>query len=122
AELNHMSKEHDAGDIDVMINGDKFQGDFRTMALGVNGMVSGHIGVKKKAMACVAEFGRGNFDAALEKFPGKKAFINDTIEQVRRNLKALMADTELLIQAASEGRLDVRADMTQHEGDFRKII
>jgi methyl-accepting chemotaxis protein len=122
AELNHMSKEHDAGDIDVVINGEKFQGDFRTMAQGINAMVSGHIAVKKKAMACVAEFGRGNFDAPLDKFPGKKAFINDTIEQVRRNLKALMVDTELLIKAASEGRLDVRADISQHEGDFRKIV
>ena len=43
-------------------------------------MVGGHIAVKKKAMACIAEFGKGNFDAPLEKFPGKKAFINDTIE------------------------------------------
>ena len=45
-------------------------------------MVAGHIAVKKKAMACVAEFGKGNFEAPLEKFPGKKAFINDTFEQL----------------------------------------
>ena len=50
----------------------------------------GHIAVKKKAMACIAEFGRGNFEAPLEKFPGKKVFINDTIEQVRANLKSLI--------------------------------
>jgi methyl-accepting chemotaxis protein len=121
-ELNQMSKAHDSGDIDVTIDTEKFGGDFRKMTQGINDMVGGHIAVKKKAMACVAEFGRGNFDAPLEKFPGKKAFINETIEQVRRNLKALMADTELLIKAASEGRLDVRADISQHEGDFRKII
>jgi methyl-accepting chemotaxis protein len=122
SELRGMSKAHDAGDIDVNIDTDKFKGEFRAVTQGINDMVGGHIAVKKKAMACVAEFGRGNFDASLEKFPGKKAFINDTIEQVRRNLKALMADTELLIKAATEGRLDVRADISQHEGDFRKIV
>jgi len=122
AELNHMSKEHDAGDIDVIIDSHKFEGDFATMALGINSMVAGHIGVKKKAMACVAEFGRGNFEAPLDQFPGKKAFINDTIEQVRRNLKALIVDTNMLVDAASAGRLDVRADATQHFGDFRKIV
>jgi methyl-accepting chemotaxis protein len=122
AELNRMSKEHDAGDIDVMIDTERFQGDFRTMAQGVNAMVVGHIAVKKKAMACIAEFGRGNFDAPLDRFPGKKAFINTTIEQVRSNLKALITDTNLLIQAASEGRLDVRADSSRHEGDFSKIV
>lgn len=122
SELNRMSKAHDAGDIDVIIDTDKFKGEFRTVTRGINDMVNGHITVKKKAMACVAEFGRGNFDAPLDKLPGKKAFINDTIEQVRGNLKALMVDTELLIKAATEGRLDVRADISQHEGDFRKIV
>jgi methyl-accepting chemotaxis protein len=122
AQMNRMSKEHDAGDIDVTIDTEKFQGDFRTMAQGINDMVAGHIAVKKKAMACIAEFGRGNFEAPLDKFPGKKAFINETIEQVRRNLKALIIDTDRLIEAASKGQLDVRADVSQHQGDFRKIV
>ena len=122
AAMNHMSREHDAGDIDVTIDAGKFQGDFRVMAQGINDMVAGHIAVKKKAMACVAEFGRGNFDAPLDQFPGKKAFINQTIEQVRRNLKALIGDTNRLIEAATQGKLEVRVDVTQHEGDFRKIV
>ncbi|MBD3166523.1 HAMP domain-containing protein [bacterium] len=122
AEMNHMSDEHDKGDIDVVIPIDKFDGAFRTMAKGVNDMVNGHITVKKKAMACVAEFGKGNFDAPLEKFPGKKAFINDIIEQVRANLKAVMSDLDNLANAALEGRLNTRADARMHHGDFQKIV
>jgi methyl-accepting chemotaxis protein len=122
SEINRMSREHDAGDIDVVIDTQKFEADFRTVVEGINNMVAGHIAVKKKTMACVAEFGRGNFDAPLDKFPGKKAFINETIEQVRRNLKAVIADSELLIEAAAKGRLDERADDETHFGDFRKIV
>ncbi|MBV8465604.1 MAG: HAMP domain-containing protein, partial [Burkholderiales bacterium] len=122
ADMNHMSVEHDAGDIDVVMDEARFKGAYRTMATGVNRMVAGHIAVKKKAMACVKAFGEGNFDASLEVFPGKKRFINDTIEQVRANLKALIADAKLLAQAAAEGRLEVRADAEAHRGDFRKII
>jgi methyl-accepting chemotaxis protein len=122
AEMGHMSTEHDRGDIDVYIPLDKFHGSYQTMAKGVNDMVSGHIGVKKKAMACLAEFGKGNFEAPLEKFPGKKAFINDTMEQVRVNLKALIADANLLARAAVEGKLATRADASKHQGDFRKIV
>ena len=90
AEMKHMADEHDKGDIDVTIPADKFEGDYRVMAQGVNGMVSAHIALKRKAMACVAEFGKGNFKAPLEKFPGKKGLINDTIEQMRNNLIALI--------------------------------
>jgi len=122
AEMERMSSAHNAGDIDAAIPLDKFEGAYRTMAEGVNDMVAGHISVKKKAMACIAEFGRGNFDAPLERFPGKKAFINDTIEQVREHLKALITDTNLLVQAALEGKLSTRADAQKHGGDFRKIV
>ena len=121
-EMNRMSDEHTKGDIDVRIAIDRFAGDFRTMAEGVNTMVAGHIDVKKKAMACIAEFGRGNFEAPLERFPGKKAFINETIEQVRTNLKHLIADADGLVTAASDGKLEYRANAAQHHGDFAKIV
>ncbi|MCG6551721.1 MAG: methyl-accepting chemotaxis protein [Candidatus Magnetominusculus sp. LBB02] len=122
ADMNHMSDEHTKGDIDVQMDTNKFEGSYKTLAQGLNDMVFGHIAVKKKAMACIAEFGRGNFEAPLEQFPGKKAFINDMIEQVRKNLKGLIVDTDLLANSALEGRLSVRADASKHEGDFRKIV
>ncbi|MCC6364294.1 MAG: hypothetical protein IT165_12270 [Bryobacterales bacterium] len=121
-EMKRMSEEHNKGDIDAMIPAEKFEGDYRVMAEGVNGMVGGHITVKKKAMACVAEFGKGNFEAPLEKFPGKKVFINETIEQVRTNLRALIGDTNLLAKAAADGKLGTRADGARHAGDFRRIV
>ncbi|POZ62269.1 methyl-accepting chemotaxis protein [Chromobacterium alticapitis] len=121
-EMNHMSAEHDAGDIDVRIDESKFKGAYRTMAAGVNNMVAGHIAVKKKAMACIKEFGEGNMDAPLEVFPGKKRFINDVVEQVRVNIKALVADTDALVQASLDGRLEVRANASAHRGDFRRIV
>jgi len=120
--MKFMAEEHDRGDIDVALPADKFLGSFRGMAKSVNDMVAGHVAVKKKAMACVAEFGRGNFEAELERFPGKKAFINETIEQVRTNLKALIADTDALVRAAAEGKLTTRADAARHPGDFRRIV
>ncbi len=122
AEMNHMSDEHQKGDIDVAMSTEKFAGDYRRMAQGVNDMVAGHIAVKKKAMACIAEFGKGNFEAPLEKFPGKKVFINETIELVRERLKWLIMDTDALIKAAVEGQLATRADAAKHQGDFRKIV
>ncbi|WP_051283712.1 MCP four helix bundle domain-containing protein [Desulforegula conservatrix] len=121
-EMNNMSRQHDLGDIDVLIDGGKFTGAYREMGEGVNKMVTGHIAVKKKAMACIAEFGKGNFEAPLEKFPGKKVFINETIEEVRTRLNALIADANTLSKAAVEGKLATRADATRHQGDFRRII
>ena len=121
-EMNQMSKAHDAGDIDVAIDANKYKGDYKLMADGVNSMVFGHIAVKKKAMACIKEFGEGNFDAQLEKFPGKKAFINDTIETVRTNVKSVLSDTDILIKAAAEGELTTRADASKYQGDWNQLV
>ena len=120
--MKTMSDAHDAGDIDAAIETRGFRGAYNEVASGINHMVAGHISVKKKAMACIAEFGRGNFEAPLEKFAGKKAFINDTIEQVRGHLKALIEDSQKLSDAAIQGRLGFRADASRHQGDFRKIV
>ncbi len=89
------------------------------MAEGVNKMVVGHIAVKKKAMACIAEFGKGNFDAELEKFPGKKAFINDTIERLRTNLKSFIAEMHRMSDEHNKGDIDVVIPVEKFEGAYQ---
>ncbi|MDI1299720.1 methyl-accepting chemotaxis protein [Methylotenera sp.] len=120
--LNYVSTQHDAGDIDVDVDVTRFKGGYADMAAGVNKMVAGHIDMNKKALACVKSFGEGDLTAQLEKFPGKKAFVNEAIEQVRANINALVSDVNSLSQSAVEGQLDVRADASKHQGDFRKIV
>jgi methyl-accepting chemotaxis protein len=120
-DMSRMSAEHERGDIDVTIDAQHHRGDLRAMAEGINQMVGSHIAVKKLAMGVVAEFGRGNFDAKLDKLPGKKAFINDTIEQVRGNLKGLIREMNHMSVEHDKGDIDVRIDTTRFEGDFRTM-
>ncbi|MFC0684607.1 methyl-accepting chemotaxis protein [Novosphingobium clariflavum] len=122
AAMNHMSAEHDRGDIDVVVPVEKFRGDFAVMAGGINAMVAGHIAVKKKAMACVKAFGEGDFSAPLEAFPGKKAFINETIETLRRNLREITEEIQRLIAASTAGRLDERGDAGRFVGDYARLV
>jgi len=121
-EMTNMSQQHDLGDIDIKIDVSKFEGAYKIMSQGVNTMVDGHINLNKKAMNCFAEFGRGNLEAVIEKFPGKKVFINETIEQVRTNIKNLIDDINIIAKAAIDGKLNTRVEVTKHYGDFRKIV
>ena len=120
--VNWVNAEHEKGNIDMTLRADMFKGHFSVLADSVNKLVAGHIELNQKAMAVVKAFGEGDFNAPLEKFPGKKAFINETIEQVRSNLKALNEDAQMLANAARAGEVMVRADATRHLGDFRKIV
>jgi len=120
--VNWVTAEHEQGNIDMTLHAHLFKGGFNEMAVAINTIVAGQIKLTEQAMNCVKEFGEGNFDAKLEQFPGKKAFINETIEHVRKNLKALNSDAQMLANAAREGRISVRADASLHHGDFRKIV
>ena len=117
AAMKHMSDEHDKGDIDVIIPPEKFEGAYRVMAEAVNEMVMGHIAVKRKTMACVAEFGKGNFKAPLERFPGKKAFINETIELMRTNLTSLISETAENAAALTSSSEELTAVSQQMAGN-----
>ncbi len=120
-QINKMAAEHDRGDIDVTIPVHEFRGNFATMADSINGMVAGHIAVKKKAMACVKEFANGNFEAPLEQFPGKKAFINETIETLRGNVKGLITEMNRMSVEHDRGDIDVFVPVEKFKGDFATV-
>jgi methyl-accepting chemotaxis protein len=44
------------------------------------------------------------------------------MKQMVENIRALVADADLLAKAAIEGKLATRADAVKHQGDFQKII
>lgn len=120
--VNWVNDEHEKGNIDMTLRSDMFKGQFAVLAESVNKIVGGHIDLNQKAMACVKAFGEGDFNAPLEQFAGQKAAINEIVEQVRSNLKALNEDAQLLAEAARDGRVSVRADANRHLGDYRKIV
>ena len=120
--IKWVTNEHQQGNIDMSLHAHMFKGGFNEIAASVNTIVAGQMELTEKALACVKAFGEGDFDAPLEKFPGKKAFVNDAIEQVRTNLKTLNEDAQMLAAAARQGHVSVRADATRHLGDYRKIV
>ena len=120
--LNHVSLHHDEGNTDVTVNEAQFKGGYAEMATGINKMVAGHISRNQKAMRVVQAFGEGRLNEPLEQFPGKQAYINETIEQVRSNIQNLITDANMLANAAIAGNLSTRADANKHLGDFRKIV
>ena len=56
--------------------------------------------------------------AAHENFAG----INNDLADVQHALSNMITDANMLAKAAVDGKLDTRADVTKHLGDFRKIV
>lgn len=120
--LNEMSSQHRNGMIDYRIDSQPFHGAYQQLTTGINQMVEEHILAQTKSLQVVTAFGQGDFNQPLETFPGQRSYINQSIEQVRQNFNLLMDDVHTLSQAAEQGQLNIRVDVSRHQGEFQQIV
>ena len=122
AAISEMAAAHQKGDIDHFVDAHGYAAGNAAVLGNVNRMVQGHIETKRKIIACISEFAEGNFDAPLETFAGKSAFINEAMEGVRANFKSVFRDIETLAAALVEGRFDGKVDTSAHRGQFHHLM
>jgi methyl-accepting chemotaxis protein len=121
-ELESMSKQQKAGNTDVYISEDKFGGTYGVIAKEFNYLAKTNVIETRKILTCIDEFGKGNFEAEIEKFPGKKAIVNDYIEALRKNLKDVSSEINKLVLAAQEGNLSERGNAQVFQGDWAEVV
>jgi methyl-accepting chemotaxis protein len=78
----------------------------------------------KKLTANVKQLAAGETDIALDERVNKDEIgqMREAIRTIVAVIKDLLDDTGVLVDAAEQGRLSVRADAGRHTGAFRKIV
>jgi methyl-accepting chemotaxis protein len=73
--------------------------------------------------------GDTNFDLNVkeaDKYTGEVSIqfeaISNSLKDVKNAVDNLVTDANMLSNAATDGKLDIRADVAKHDGDFRKIV
>ena len=123
SEIEAMAKAHNnEGATDVFMNDWQYKGYFREVASAVNEMVGGHIETEKEAIECIAAIVNGNYDAEMKLLPGKKAIINEAIENLREKLKMVSCEVDRMIKNTIAGNLSFRIDTEKHSGDWQNLM
>ncbi|MEQ1601174.1 MAG: PAS domain-containing protein, partial [Methylophilaceae bacterium] len=111
------------GKLETRADASRHQGDFRKIVEGVNHTLDAVIGPLNVAAQYVDNISKGNIPARItENYNGDFNSIKDNLNTCIESINALVVDVNQLSQAANEGRVSVRADASQHQGDFRKIV
>ena len=121
-DINIMVSEQEKGDIDFTIDTDKFNGDYKIIADNMLNLVSTANNDNMSLLNILSEFGDGNFEADLPKYPGKKIIINQKVDIMRENLQNLSKEIVQLTSQAINGNLSARADSSQFNGDWQTIV
>ncbi len=110
------------GDIDAKINIENYSGNYKKVAEGINNTIETLVNDTVNAVNCMIQYGEGNFDAKIERFKGKKAFIHEALDTVSENLKNVDNDITFLINSAEEGKLSVNLPSDNYKGGWKEMV
>jgi methyl-accepting chemotaxis protein len=123
ADANMLSEAAVAGRLSTRADASKHEGDFRKIVEGVNHTLDAVISPLNVAAEYVDHIAKGRIPAKItDTYRGDFNTIKNNLNQCIEAVNALIADTNMLSQAAVRGELSTRAEARQHEGDFRKIV
>jgi methyl-accepting chemotaxis protein len=89
----------------------------------VNEILDATNGPVQLATNYVGRIAKGDIPELItDEYPGEFGLLKSNLNDCIGNLKALVADVGLLGNAASEGQLDIRVDVSRYQGDFLKVI
>ncbi|CAE1136753.1 methyl-accepting chemotaxis protein [Xanthomonas euroxanthea] len=117
-----MAKRHDDGQISFRIDADAFPGEYGRMAHDTNMLVGSHIAVKMRLAQIMGRYAIGDLSEDMEKLPGEKAVLSETMAQVKVNLGAMNTEIKHLAVSAANGDFSARGDAERFQYDFRLMV
>lgn len=122
-ETNRLAQAAIEGQLSTRAETAAFNGEFKRLVEGFNQTLDGVIVPLNVAASYVADISKGNIpDKITATYHGDFNAIKDNLNHCIDAVNALIADANMLSEAAVAGRLSTRADASKHEGDFRKIV
>ena len=98
-------------------------GFLRDISIGMNNLLEAVIGPLNMAATYVDHLSKGVIPSEITaSYNGDFNIIKNNLNACGHAIKALVADGNLLADAAEAGVLTTRADATQHLGEYRKVI
>ncbi|APP77413.1 methyl-accepting chemotaxis protein [Xanthomonas vesicatoria ATCC 35937] len=117
-----MAARHDAGQITYRSDPRQFPGEYAHMVQDTNVLVHAHVQTQLRMTEVMGRYAVGDLTPEIEHYPGEKAAITTTMQQVKQNLLAINAQIHALTQAACAGDFALRGQPEKFEHDFRLMV
>jgi methyl-accepting chemotaxis protein len=123
SEIISLARSAQAGQLSARANADQFDHSFKDMVAGINATLDAVTGPLDIAAGYVERIAHGDIPKKItDQYHGDFNTIKNNLNRCIDAVNALIKDTDVLSEAALDGRIEVRADASLHHGDFRKIV
>jgi methyl-accepting chemotaxis protein len=111
------------GELALRADAGQHNGEYRLIVEGLNATLDAVIGPLNVAAEYMARIGQGDVPGPIEQeYPGDFNAIKASLNAGIGAIRALINDANRLAEAAQRGELGTRADVTRHQGDYRRIV
>ena len=118
--LSHAAVD---GQLGTRADATRHAGEYRQIVQGVNDTLDAVVGPLRTAAQYVDRISRGDIPEKLSAgYKGEFAAVESNLNRCIDAVQRLVVDARGLVDAAVAGRLDTRADVTAHEGQFRNVV
>ncbi|HTN51949.1 MAG TPA: methyl-accepting chemotaxis protein [Anaeromyxobacter sp.] len=121
AEMGRMAAAQGKGDVDARVDEGRFQGAFRELAAGVNAGVHMHVSNVLEMLDVLGAYAEGDLEPTLRPLPGKQAVLNEKLERVRANLRALIGEMKRAMAEHQGGDTDAAVEEARFQGAYREL-
>ncbi len=123
SETSTLTEEALQGNLSVRGHVDKFEGGYQDIVSGINKTLDAIINPLNAAADYIYRISDGDIPEKItETFNGDFNDLKDNINKCIEAIDRLVKDTDALVDATVEGKLNTRADANMHKGDYAKIV
>ncbi len=122
-EAKRLAEAAVAGMLQTRGNPELVSLEFRPIVEGFNDTLDAVIGPLNMTLEYVDRISKGQIPEKItDEYKGDFNEVKNNLNQCIEAINGLVADANVLSEAAVAGKLATRADATKHQGDFRKIV
>jgi methyl-accepting chemotaxis protein len=126
-DLLHESKRIndavEAGTLDVRVNSDKINFEFRGIVQGMNDTVDAFVKPIQVVSDYVSQIGTGNIPPVItEEYKGDFDYIRESLNNCINAVNGLLEETNGLIRAGQEGDLEKRGNASGFSGSWSELL
>jgi methyl-accepting chemotaxis protein len=122
-EAKMLTKAAVEGKLDTRGDVTKFKGDYAGIVQGVNDTLDAVIGPLNMMAEYVDRISAGDIPEEItDEYKGDFNEVKNNLNKCIRSLNALTSEAGMLNEAAVEGKLDTRGDVSKFKGDYAGIV
>ena len=111
------------GKLDARGNSSELFGNCKDVMDGINRLLDAVMGPLNVSAEYIDRISKGDIPEKItDEYKGDFNEIKNNLNMCIDSINALVEDSIMLAQAGVEGQLDMRADASRHNGDFRKVV